>query len=69
MAGTHLLVQSEDGDIALVARDPEAFGETWRFHALDTRRGWAPPTLQGRWLLVRGDGEAALWELPLPTDD
>ena len=69
VTGTHLLVQSEDGDIAFVARDPEAFRERWRFHALDTRRGWAPPTLRGRWLLVRGDGEAALWELPIPADD
>jgi outer membrane protein assembly factor BamB len=64
LADDAVLVQSETGDIALVAREPTAFRQLLRFHASDTDRGWAPPLQQGRWLVVRGEGQATLWELP-----
>ena len=63
-AGRHLLVQSEDGDIAVVACDSAQFRQLLRFQAVDTRRGWALPTVHLPWVLTRGTGEAALWELP-----
>jgi outer membrane protein assembly factor BamB len=68
LAGALLLVQSEDGTVALVARSAEAFQERMRFRALETQRAWAEPLLHDRWLLVRGPDQAALWELPLLDD-
>jgi outer membrane protein assembly factor BamB len=59
-----LIVQSEDGYISLVAAEPTDFVEKLRFYAVDTERGWATPVRHGRWLLVRGNSEAVLWELP-----
>jgi outer membrane protein assembly factor BamB len=58
-----LLVQSEDGDIALVEADPKAFRELARHHAIEGT-AWNPPALAGRKLLVRSNIEAACYELP-----
>lgn len=58
-----LLVQAEDGDVALVEASPQAYRELTRFHAIDGTC-WNPPALSGRKLLVRSNEEAACYELP-----
>lgn len=59
-----LLVQTEEGEIVLVRPQPDRHIEVTRFQALDGKT-WNPPALAGRYLLVRNDKEAALYELPL----
>ena len=58
-----LLVQAEDGQVALVEATPQAFHELARFSALDGKT-WTNPALAGHRLLVRNDHEAACYELP-----
>ncbi len=58
-----LLVQSESGDVALVAADPKQYREIARFTAI-SGTAWNPPALAGRKLLVRSNQEAACYELP-----
>lgn len=64
LVGDVLLVQSETGDVALVAADPEAYRELTRFEAVGGQ-SWNYPALAGNKLLVRSDQEAACYELPL----
>jgi len=59
-----LLVQSEQGDVALVGATPEAYRELTRFSAV-SGQSWNYPALSGNKLLVRSDEEAACYELPL----
>ena len=59
-----LLIQAEDGDVALVDASPEGYRELGRFSALE-RKTWNNPALAGPYLLVRNDREAACYELPL----
>lgn len=59
-----ILVQSETGDLALVAADPAKFSELGRATVLPTGKSWNVPVLVGRKLLVRNEVEAALYELP-----
>jgi outer membrane protein assembly factor BamB len=62
--GEHwMLVQAEKGFIALVKANPEKLEEVSRLEALHAKT-WNPPTLAGRWLLVRNDREAVCFELP-----
>ncbi len=65
--GKWLLVQTEQGQIALVAADPSKFQEVTRFTAL-TDKTWNVPVLVGSRLLLRNDREAACFELPLRSD-
>lgn len=58
-----LLVQAEKGYVALVKASPERLEEVSRLEALHAKT-WNPPTLAGRWLLVRNDREAVCFELP-----
>lgn len=58
-----LLVQSEQGDVALVEARPEAYKELTRFTAV-SGQSWNCPALSGHKLLVRTDQEAACYELP-----
>lgn len=60
-----LLVQSEHGDLALVAAEPSKFQELGRITVLPSGTSWNVPVLVGRKLLVRNDVEAALYELPI----
>jgi outer membrane protein assembly factor BamB len=60
-----LVVQSEIGDVALVAADPQQFNELTRFTALPRGRSWNQPVVSGRKLLVRNEEEAACFELPI----
>jgi outer membrane protein assembly factor BamB len=64
LVGGLLLVQSEEGEIALVEPSPEAHRELARFPLLEGKT-WNPPALVGDRLLVRNDREAALYALPV----
>jgi len=58
-----MLVQGEKGFVTLVKANPERLEEVSRLEALHSKT-WNPPTLAGRWLLVRNDAEAVCFELP-----
>lgn len=62
-----LLVQCEDGDVALVAADPAAHRELGRVRAL-AGKTWNYPALAGSLLVVRNDLEAMCFELPLQPE-
>lgn len=64
LVGEHLLIQAENGDVVLVAADPDEHRELARLEALDSKT-WNPPALAGSRLLVRNNREAACYELPL----
>jgi outer membrane protein assembly factor BamB len=57
-----LLVQAEKGHVLLVKLSPEKLIELSRINALHSKT-WNPPTLAGRWLLLRNDREAVCYEL------
>jgi outer membrane protein assembly factor BamB len=59
-----LVVSGEDGSVALVEADPEAWRELGRFAAIEGKT-WNHPALAGPLLLVRNAREAACYELPL----
>ena len=59
-----LLVQAENGEVILLEITPDAARELARFAAV-TGKTWNPPALAGEYLLVRNDGEAACYRLPL----
>ena len=58
-----LLVQAENGEVAMVDPRPDGHAELGRFQAVDGR-AWATPALAGDRLLVRADVEAACYRLP-----
>jgi outer membrane protein assembly factor BamB len=62
LAGELLLVQTEDGELVLVEPRPDAHRELARL-PMFMQKTWNPPALAGRFLLVRNDVEAALFEL------
>ncbi len=62
LVGDRLLIQAEDGYLAVVEATPEGFQEVARHEALDSMT-WNPPTLAGRYLLVRNDREAICFKL------
>lgn len=59
-----LVVTTEDGEVVLVEAAPDAHRELGRFTAFDGKT-WNPPAIAGKYLLVRNDKEAALYELAL----
>lgn len=61
--GDHLLIQAEPGFAAVVKLDPTGLKEVARVNALDAMT-WNPPTLAGRWLLLRNAKEVVCLELP-----
>jgi outer membrane protein assembly factor BamB len=61
--GELLLVLSEDGDLALVELNPQAFKQLASAKVLDGKT-WNNLCLDGRLLLVRNSQEAACYELP-----
>ena len=64
LVGDVLLVTTEDGEILLVEPTPEAHREVARFKAFEGKT-WNPPAIAGKYLLVRSDKEAALYEVAL----
>ena len=64
LVGDLLLVQTEEGELALVEAVPDGHREIARFRILDGKT-WNTPALAGSVLLVRNDQEAAAYELAL----
>jgi outer membrane protein assembly factor BamB len=62
LASDHLIVLTEDGDLALVRASPEGHEETARFHALDGKT-WNHPAMSDGILLVRNINEMAAFDL------
>lgn len=62
--GDKLVVQAENGYVAVVEADPRKFSEVTRFEALNDRTWNVPVVNRGR-LYVRNAAEAACFELPL----
>jgi outer membrane protein assembly factor BamB len=58
-----LLVQAEDGEVALIDPNPEELTEVARFAAVEGKT-WAIPALAGDLLIVRSETEAACYRLP-----
>ncbi len=63
LAGEMLLVQSEDGELLLVAAGPTEYRELAR-HRLFDGKLWNPPALAGGILLSRTDSQAVALKLP-----
>lgn len=59
-----LLIQSESGEVVLVAASHDSHQELTKFPALSSKT-WNHVALAGRILVVRNDHEAAAFELPL----
>jgi outer membrane protein assembly factor BamB len=64
LVGDLLLIQAEQGDLALVEATPKEFREIARVKALKGI-SWNIPTLAGNYLLVRNDTEAICYWVPL----
>jgi outer membrane protein assembly factor BamB len=61
--GDKLLVLGEDGDLMLVAADPQKFRQLGKIEAL-TGISWNNLCLSGKHLLIRNGKQAACYELP-----
>jgi outer membrane protein assembly factor BamB len=62
LAGSNLIVLTEDGDLALVRAVPERHQEITRFPVLEGKT-WNVPALSGGYLLVRNLAEMAAFDL------
>jgi outer membrane protein assembly factor BamB len=62
LASGHIIVLTEDGDLALVRATPARHEEIARFHALDGKT-WNHPALADGYLLVRNLQEMAAFDL------
>lgn len=65
LASGHLIVLTEDGDIALVRATPERHDERVRFPVLDGKT-WNHPAMADGYLLVRNLAEMAAFDLRKP---
>ncbi|MHC4996566.1 MAG: outer membrane protein assembly factor BamB family protein, partial [Planctomycetota bacterium] len=63
LAGDHLLIMTERGDLVLVNATPESHQEVAKLKVLDGK-SWNPHALAGEYLFVRHDNEAACYKLP-----
>ncbi len=62
LASGHLVVLTEDGDVALVRASPERFQEVSRFSALSGKT-WNHPAISDGILLVRNESEMAAFRI------
>ena len=62
LAGDHVIVLTEDGDVALVRATPERHDEVARFPAIEGR-SWNHPIIAGGYLVVRNLREMAAFDL------
>jgi outer membrane protein assembly factor BamB len=65
LASGHLIVLTEDGDLALVRATPDRHQEIARFPVLDGKT-WNHPAIAGGYLLVRNVSEMAAFDLRIP---
>ena len=68
LVGDFVLVQAENGEVVLVAADPQSHRELGRFQGVEGKT-WNNPTLYGDLLLLRNSEEAACYRLPLQSAD
>ena len=66
LASGHLIVLTEDGDMALVRATPERHEELVRFTVLDGKT-WNHPAMSGGYLLVRNLKDMAAFDLRRPS--
>jgi outer membrane protein assembly factor BamB len=66
LASGHLIVLTEEGDLALVRATPERHEERVRFPVLNGKT-WNHPALAGGYLLVRNINEMAAFDLRVPS--
>jgi outer membrane protein assembly factor BamB len=66
LASGHLIVLTEDGQLALVRATPERHQELVKFAVLDGKT-WNHPAVAGGYLLVRNASEAAAFDLRVPA--
>jgi len=59
-----ILVQAEDGYVALVEANPNEFKELARLPALHDMT-WNNPVLSGPYLLLRNDKEVVCYQVPV----
>ena len=64
LVGSHLLLQTEKGEMVLIDPNPEELRELARLRVFEGKT-WNSPTLAGRFLLVRTAREAACYEMPI----
>lgn len=62
VAGEHLLVLGEEGQLVLVEPTPDAYHELGRLQILE-HGSWTPPTLAGHWLFARDHHEIVAVDL------
>jgi outer membrane protein assembly factor BamB len=62
LASGHLVVLTEDGDLALVRATPERHQEIVRFPVLEGKT-WNHPMIAGGYLLIRNSNEMAAFDL------
>lgn len=62
-----LVVQTEAGNVALVAARTDRFEELANLPALDSKT-WNVPAIAGRYLAIRNDAEAIVYQLPERTE-
>lgn len=66
LASGHLIVLTEDGDLALVRATPDRHEEVVRFPVLEGKT-WNHPAMSDGYLLVRNINEMAAFDLRLPV--
>jgi outer membrane protein assembly factor BamB len=64
LVGHHVLVLTEEGEVALCEATHQEFREVARFAVLGSRT-WNHPALSGEHLLIRNDRTAACVRLPI----
>ncbi len=62
LAGGHLIVTTDQGEVALVKASPDGFSEVARFTALQGKT-WNYPAIAGGRLLVRNSAEMAAYDI------